>query len=244
MQNLYIYPLGCAIILVIFGNFWGSLSSQLSEPSVVQLIPVTLEPTTTVVQAIPIKQNESQTEEKDFEKSEDEETTEKLEISEKMERKRKILERGCSMVHSLFEMSQNGTSFEDLLTWHTRIHDLSYPLANHRAPSEKCFPPLQYPDVNLILYQVPAKMRPQSTALFCLPPKCGTTSYQRALVQHITHLMSQRSCNGDSCFDRYFMNRLKKNIMQVFKQLRVDVKVNAPEGISRIVHFGEERPLW
>ena len=193
------------------------------------------------------KQNESQTEEKDFEKSEDAEITEKLEISEKMERKRKILERGCSMVHSLFEMSQNGT-FEDLLTWHTRIHNLSYPLANHRAPSEKCFPPLQNPDVNLILYRVPATMRPYSTALFCLPPKCGTTSYQRALVQHITHLMSQRSCNGTSCFNPYFIEGLKKNLMPVFKSLRVDGKVNVPGGNgptgSKSVHFTQETPTF
>ena len=226
MQNLYFYPLGCAIILVIFGNFWGSFSSQLSEPSVVELIPVTLEPenaaitTTMAAQIEPIKHDETYIQENDFEKSEpfeNSEKSEKLEISEKMERKRRILERGCSMVHSLFEMSQNGTSYEDLLTWHSRIHDLSYPLANHRAPSENCFPPLQNPDVNLILYQVPVTMRPHSTALFCLPPKCGTTSYQRALVQHITHLMSERSCNGYSCFDRYFMKNLQRGLRQVFK---------------------------
>ena len=222
MQNLYIYPLGCAIILVIFGNFWEQFSSELSEPSVVELIPVTSEPDyagiiTTLsplaVQVEPIKQDEVQIEEKNSEKSEN------SEISEKMERKRKILERGCSMVHSLFEMSQNGTSYEDLLTWHSRIHDLNYPLADHRAPKEKCFPPLQVPDENLILIQVPEKIHPLSTALFCLPPKCGTTSYQRALVQHITHLMSQKSCNGNSCFSQYFVQNLKQNLMQVFKPL-------------------------
>ena len=49
-------------------------------------------------------------------------------VSEKMDRKRKILERGCSMMAELFEMSQNGTSYESLLGWHARIHDLDYPL--------------------------------------------------------------------------------------------------------------------
>jgi len=49
-------------------------------------------------------------------------------VSEKMDRKRKILERGCSMMVELFEMSQNGTSYESLLGWHARIHDLDYPL--------------------------------------------------------------------------------------------------------------------
>ena len=35
-----------------------------------------------------------------------------------MNRKRKILGRGCSMIATLFKMSQNGISYEDLLTWH------------------------------------------------------------------------------------------------------------------------------
>ena len=37
-------------------------------------------------------------------------------VSEKMDRKRKILERSCSMIGILFEMSQNGTSYEELLS--------------------------------------------------------------------------------------------------------------------------------
>ena len=37
-------------------------------------------------------------------------------VSEKMDRKRKILERGCSMIGILFEMSHNGTSYEELLS--------------------------------------------------------------------------------------------------------------------------------
>ena len=139
MQNLYIYPVGCAIILVIFGNFWESLSSQLYEPSVVDLIPVTTQPDDNVTEVLiesklpkagTIKEDQPNTEGK---------VSQHLEVSEKMELKRKILERGCSMMHSLFEMSQNGTSYEDLFTWHTRIHDLNYPLASHRAPNEKCY---------------------------------------------------------------------------------------------------------
>ena len=116
MQNFYIYPLVCAIVLVIFGNFWGSISSQLYEPSVVELIPVTTEP---IVPKQPAPDEQSEKSDKDQKTG-----TENLEISEKMERKRRILERGCSMIHSLYEMSQNGTSYEDLLKWHARIHDL------------------------------------------------------------------------------------------------------------------------
>ena len=50
-------------------------------------------------------------------------------VSEKMDRKRKILERGCSMIGTLYEMTQNGTSYERLLALHSRIHDLDIPLS-------------------------------------------------------------------------------------------------------------------
>ena len=49
-------------------------------------------------------------------------------VSEKMDRKRKILERSCSMIGMLYEMSQNGTSYENLLALHSKIHDLDFPL--------------------------------------------------------------------------------------------------------------------
>ena len=146
------YRLGCAIILIILANYLVSISSQFSEPSIVSLV------------------------------REDASETKNESVAEKMNRKRKILERGCSMIGTLFEISQNGTAYEDLLTWHARIHDLNYKLS---SSNEKCFPPLQYS--NTILYQVPGE---KSTSLFCLPPKCGTTSYQRALSQQIISLIS------------------------------------------------------
>ena len=92
------FPLGFVIILVIFANFW-EISLQLFEPSA-ELFPEQ------VPQQEPIKET----------------------VSEKMKRKREILERGCSMMAELYEMSQNGTSYEILIDWHTRIHDLDYPL--------------------------------------------------------------------------------------------------------------------
>ena len=49
-------------------------------------------------------------------------------ISEKMDRKRKILMRSCSMIGILYEMSQNETSYEELLALHSKIHDLDFPL--------------------------------------------------------------------------------------------------------------------
>ena len=225
MTNFPIYSFGCAIILLIFGRFWIRYSPELFALSAVEFTSSTLGTDfnaveapidSTVPKASSIK--DDQTKEND---------SENYEISEKMERKRKILERGCSMMHSLFEMSQNGTSYDDLLTWHSRIHDLSLPLAPHLAPNEKCYPPLQSPDANSILYQVPVN-GPSSTALFCLPPKCGTTSYQKALVQHVTNVLVEKQCdpdakwgtvvNGqlvrakDECYDRYYLKSLKNSL--------------------------------
>ena len=70
---------------------------------------------------------------------------------DKMKRKHKILNRGCSMIRSLVEMSVNGTSFESLISWHERIHNLSYPIA---ADNRDCYPPLQQLGNNLMFYKV------------------------------------------------------------------------------------------
>ena len=72
-------------------------------------------------------------------------------VEGKMKRKHKILNRGCSMIRSLVEMSKNGTSFERLLNWHGRIHNLSYPIT---ADNRDCYPPLQTPGNNLMFYKV------------------------------------------------------------------------------------------
>ena len=93
------YPLGCAIIVMVIVNFSATIPLQLFEP-------------------------ESEL----FQEQMSHEEPQKETVSEKMNRKRKILERGCSMMAILYEMSQNGTSYETLLAWHARIHDLEYPL--------------------------------------------------------------------------------------------------------------------
>ena len=194
MQRFYIHPLGCAIVILIFGHFFfktGSFSSKLNSD-----------------QPIPVKHDEPKIQQK-------------LEISEKIERKHRILKRGCSMMRSLFEMSQNGTSYENLITWHARIHDLNYPLGESQS-NEDCFPPLQSPNTNLVFYRVPDK-GPNTAALFCLPPKCGTTSYQKALVQHITHILTEKRCNSEdemkintnpenACFNQFFLQHLKNKL--------------------------------
>ena len=61
-------------------------------------------------------------------------------VSTRMHRKHAILKRGCSMVKTLFDMSQNGTSFEILLKWHQRIENISYSLP--KFDENDCHPPL------------------------------------------------------------------------------------------------------
>jgi len=97
--STFYYPLGCAITVMVIVNFWATIPLHLFEPG-------------SEFFSEQVSQEESQNET----------------VSEKMDRKRKILERGCSMIPILYEMSQNGTSYETLLAWHARIHDLEYPL--------------------------------------------------------------------------------------------------------------------
>ena len=60
------------------------------------------------------------------------------ETEKRMELRRTILKRGCSMVKSLYEMSTNGTTFEELFEWHKRIENISFPISND---GKDCFPP-------------------------------------------------------------------------------------------------------
>ena len=197
-RRFYIYSFGGVIVLLICGRF----TSLIAGPD----FNAVESPTDS--NASTIEQDELLTNEKD---------SEKIRVSEKMNRKLEILKRGCSTMHSLFQMSQNGTSYEDLFTWHSRIHDLSYPLAPHLAPDENCYPPLQIPDESSILYQVPVN-GPNSIALFCLPPKCGTTSYQKALVQHVTNVLVEKQCDPDAkfgteCYDQYYFKSFKNRLV-------------------------------
>ena len=73
------------------------------------------------------------------------------ETEQRMGLKRTILNRGCSMVKSLYEMSTNGTSFEELLTWHQRIENISFPLSND---GKNCYPPFLDPEAPLVMYQI------------------------------------------------------------------------------------------
>ena len=70
---------------------------------------------------------------------------------ERMKLKRTILKRGCLMVKSLYEMSQNGTSYETLLKWHQRVENTSYPI---HEDGKDCYPPFFGNQLNLVMYQI------------------------------------------------------------------------------------------
>ena len=59
--------------------------------------------------------------------------------------------------------------------------------AHPSASNETCYPPLV--GWNNVLYQIQGE---KLSALFCLPKKCGTTSYQRALSEHVINFISYK----------------------------------------------------
>ena len=69
----------------------------------------------------------------------------------RMELRRTILKRGCLMVKSLYEMSNNGTTFEGLLKWHQRIENISFPISND---GKDIFPPYLGASAPLVMYQI------------------------------------------------------------------------------------------
>ena len=81
------------------------------------------------------------------EKSNSEEKT-----AERLGWKKTVLKRGCSMIKSLFEMSRNGTSFEELLKWHQNIQNISFPLP--KSDGKHCYPPFLTETTRRIIYQV------------------------------------------------------------------------------------------
>ena len=150
----------------------------------------------------------------------------------RMELRRTILKRGCSMVKSLYEMSTNRTSFEELLKWHQRIENISFPIS---SDGKDCFPPYLGASAPLVMYQIHTensrllnkniswlswikllfeKLIVLLSALFCLPPKCGCTSYQRALGSQLTKefLREGKQCKQRPCYDQSVINKAKNDL--------------------------------
>ena len=59
------------------------------------------------------------------------------------------------------------------------------------------------------------------SALFCLPPKCGCTSYQRALGSQLTKefLREGKQCKKRPCYDQSVMNKAKNDLSKRIKNI-------------------------
>ena len=62
-----------------------------------------------------------------------------------------VLLRGCSIVGDLDQMAKNGTSFEDLIAVHKRVHDLNAVLWES---TNSCYEPVQNPGRRYVIYEI------------------------------------------------------------------------------------------
>jgi len=87
------------------------------------------------------------------------------------------MERGCQ-VESKLKLMRFSASNEELYEVHRLIHDLSVPIAEvkMRLKSERRAPLEKRAGYEGIVRSVPSK-----NILYCSPPKCGTTNWQRGM---------------------------------------------------------------
>jgi hypothetical protein len=83
------------------------------------------------------------------------------------------ISRACKVQKTIYELKQNGTSFENLLRFHEKLHDLETPF--EYADSEKCHP--RNPGDSKVVFDFVLER-----ILMCLPPKCASTSLYRAFA--------------------------------------------------------------
>ena len=72
-------------------------------------------------------------------------------VKEELEYRRQVLLRACSVIGDLDTMSKNGTSFEDLIQVHRRVHNLKEKLWK---PTKQCFEPIQDTGERFVIYEV------------------------------------------------------------------------------------------
>ena len=110
--------------------------------------------------------------------------------------RKEILKRACKVAGELDQFATNGSSYDTLLRIHRRVHNLGEPLWSSKkacyAANSKSglfnflkYLKLFFSSLGRIfdIYEF-QKTETTSQAVFCLPPKCGSTSWQRALTSH------------------------------------------------------------
>jgi hypothetical protein len=83
------------------------------------------------------------------------------------------MRRGCSVIQKIQDQMTVG-SFESLMQLHRTIYDVSQPIPEAWKKSGDCAPD-NLPQSSVRLVADPFKI------LICLPPKCGTTNWQRGM---------------------------------------------------------------
>jgi len=134
------------------------------------------------------------------------------------ERLRSILTRGCQVAYDLDQFSTNGTSFNDLIALHRRVHDFADPLWTSES---ECTGRIVY-DSNMVYNIEPIETEPPISPpppsipnlTICLPRKCGTSSWQRALSSQLTYLYWQRRVDH------------RNDIMRIMSEQRYGWKVH------------------
>ncbi|CBY35300.1 unnamed protein product [Oikopleura dioica] len=95
------------------------------------------------------------------------------ELDKIFKHRRQVLRRGCSVIKKIQDLMSVG-SFESLLHLHRTIYDVSQPIPDSWMKSGDCIPD-NLPQSSVRLVGDPFKI------LICLPPKCGTTNWQRGM---------------------------------------------------------------
>ena len=87
-----------------------------------------------------------------------------------MKRRAAIRRHGCQFIQLIHNLIESEAELEELMNFHRAIYTLQEPVNSDQARS--CRPPyLNNSDIRLI--EEPWNI------MICLPPKCGTTNWQR-----------------------------------------------------------------
>ena len=102
--------------------------------------------------------------------------TRRLLLEEVFQNRKIIMRRGCQFLEHIQKLMDENTSYEDLLEFHSIIHNVSVDVKtvkkflNKRPCSTSVF---RHSGVRVI--GAPYKI------MICLPPKCGTTNWQKGM---------------------------------------------------------------
>ena len=72
-------------------------------------------------------------------------------VGVELDYRRQVLLRACRVVGDLNEMAKNGTSFDDLIKIHRRVHNLTEKLWE---PTNQCYEPIQLTGARFVIFEI------------------------------------------------------------------------------------------